>query len=642
MCLKRKQLKAKMAGRTTGGKFILEYFCDIVCKKFLESNLNSNDFESIDAYFRMIECLIMLQTADGKKRATWVSDEPGRRKSKRLAKKAGMSLKLTEDEELEVDKLQPLMILAMFCYKVLAKDLEEIGTCGILKNFSDCIKYFFDVFLFDGDMEDFTKRKEFAIKYTNSQRIIIMMKTMKQKEASDLFDQLDKEKMLLFPEEVKQVIMEPTLELPNFLEYDSFFHTMKQLVSNVFEKLEEPTLMRAAKKLKNAEMQQVKQNGGPKCGDEVKEVPTEPNQESSKDVEEEIGDEASLHVLSKTNDIFSADDEDETVRTGSKEDEIGTIKEERKHALRKRRRFMLKEENWLRDGIKKHGTRNWKVILESYPFKNQTSLSLKDKYRSMQKAKLRGKKTVSSSGSSGEDEAATARQETRGEKVEVDGVRVRLGRAKELNDSLSEDENANITEQPKEFEEPLLVTKQMLGDEISVMSQQMTRVRSKPEVNDASMVKQCSMNDQRELQSSGSEVIEFRGRLGETLITNSRHQAIENNVIEDSQGEMSSEMLLIEPELSENKTASQSGRDDADIVRQETRRDRVRKGRSKARRSSRKRRIFTAKEEEWLWDGVRKYGVGNWKTILESYPFSERTSVNLKDKYRVIQKNKKG
>ena len=37
--------------------------------------------------------------------------------------------------------------------------------------------------------------------------------------------------------------------------------------------------------------------------------------------------------------------------------------------------------------------------------------------------------------------------------------------------------------------------------------------------------------------------------------------------------------------------------------------------------------------------GVRRFGVGHWKEILARYPFQNRTSVNLKDKWRNMLKN---
>lgn len=50
---------------------------------------------------------------------------------------------------------------------------------------------------------------------------------------------------------------------------------------------------------------------------------------------------------------------------------------------------------------------------------------------------------------------------------------------------------------------------------------------------------------------------------------------------------------------------------------------------------------FTAEEEAMLLDGVRVYGVGSWKKILNSYRFHwKRTAVDLKDKYRNITRAK--
>ncbi|CAN8067005.1 unnamed protein product [Agarophyton chilense] len=50
---------------------------------------------------------------------------------------------------------------------------------------------------------------------------------------------------------------------------------------------------------------------------------------------------------------------------------------------------------------------------------------------------------------------------------------------------------------------------------------------------------------------------------------------------------------------------------------------------------------FTAEEEAMLLDGVRVFGVGNWKKILNSYRFHwKRTAVDLKDKYRNMTRAK--
>ncbi|KAG5177011.1 hypothetical protein JKP88DRAFT_350842 [Tribonema minus] len=56
-------------------------------------------------------------------------------------------------------------------------------------------------------------------------------------------------------------------------------------------------------------------------------------------------------------------------------------------------------------------------------------------------------------------------------------------------------------------------------------------------------------------------------------------------------------------------------------------------------RSSTARHQPTKEEEGYLRDGVKIYGEGRWAVILEAYPFENRTSVNLKDKWRNITKS---
>jgi hypothetical protein len=50
------------------------------------------------------------------------------------------------------------------------------------------------------------------------------------------------------------------------------------------------------------------------------------------------------------------------------------------------------------------------------------------------------------------------------------------------------------------------------------------------------------------------------------------------------------------------------------------------------------RRRWTESEESLLIDGVKRFGRGKWKKILEHYNFNNRTEVNLKDKWRNMVK----
>ena len=52
------------------------------------------------------------------------------------------------------------------------------------------------------------------------------------------------------------------------------------------------------------------------------------------------------------------------------------------------------------------------------------------------------------------------------------------------------------------------------------------------------------------------------------------------------------------------------------------------------------RKFWSSEETKWLEEGVKVYGEGNWAQILKAYNFNGRTSVNLKDRWRNLQKNK--
>ncbi|XP_076146773.1 telomeric repeat-binding factor 1 isoform X1 [Alosa pseudoharengus] len=52
----------------------------------------------------------------------------------------------------------------------------------------------------------------------------------------------------------------------------------------------------------------------------------------------------------------------------------------------------------------------------------------------------------------------------------------------------------------------------------------------------------------------------------------------------------------------------------------------------------RTRKMWTSGEDKFLKAGVRQYGEGKWSQILQEYDFGDRTSVNLKDRWRILKK----
>ncbi|KAF2727350.1 hypothetical protein EJ04DRAFT_389381, partial [Polyplosphaeria fusca] len=67
------------------------------------------------------------------------------------------------------------------------------------------------------------------------------------------------------------------------------------------------------------------------------------------------------------------------------------------------------------------------------------------------------------------------------------------------------------------------------------------------------------------------------------------------------------------------------GQEEDDVVDQEAKQGR-----------SRKRNKWSEQETQDLLRGVSKFGIGNWKKILQcpEFAFNQRTTVDLKDRFR--------
>nr|XP_032627315.1 telomeric repeat-binding factor 2 isoform X2 [Chelonoidis abingdonii] len=51
-----------------------------------------------------------------------------------------------------------------------------------------------------------------------------------------------------------------------------------------------------------------------------------------------------------------------------------------------------------------------------------------------------------------------------------------------------------------------------------------------------------------------------------------------------------------------------------------------------------KKQRWTVQESEWIREGVKKFGEGNWKIICQKFPFENRTTVMIKDRWRTMKK----
>ena len=364
-------------------KLCLEYYCHIFCKKFLESGLGSNDLNSARTYISIIHSIIDL----GVRTQTSMGNS--------------LSPKLIEQshhDPVDSDSLQSYIVLAIFCFKIWNKDLEVDEDEGPLKTLVHYIEALFDLLsqkLAATDTKETVahrnKRKEFMIKYVNSQRILMKNgDNANKKEVISLFDEWNKENLVLYPREVKRLVLYPHLEVPNFIHYASFLQAMKQLAQDVLSILETPCLARvqsvlhAVKSKKNMHSLSFDMtlcellDGSTESTSLIEKEQSSVEDRAEPSMVESVGD-----CMCEPETVNVGEIQDDVVKEDSPVDDVKVVKKLKKRTSRIRKKFTSAEEDWLRQGIERFGTGQWKVILANYPFHNRTPVNLKDKYRNL-------------------------------------------------------------------------------------------------------------------------------------------------------------------------------------------------------------------------------------------------------------------
>lgn len=378
----------------------LQHCCYTVCKIFLESSLRDCGLEAasrcISTISEIVDQLPLCQTTTPKFQLVTSRNE-------------------CNYEALGKTDLQLLLVLTTFCVKIWNRELEVVDDPGRLKSLSDYVEYFFDILSYsDGGISDAesgsegsrSKKKTYIIRHLNSQRILLKNEgSVNRKEVINMFNELNEKKLILYPKEVRKVILNPQLEVPNFLDYSTFFLAVKQLVIDILEKCGSSYLaslqniLAKSKVVKNTSSSgggrlllheifdgfgdinyKEMQESSPECL--RRKVSSSTKEElPSQDEHHEIGPIASELESSS----LAEDDEIEPTANEVVYIDVTVDEEQKKNSYQKRRKFTKEEENWLRKGVKKYGAGKWKVILESYPFHNRTSVNLKDKFRNMMK-----------------------------------------------------------------------------------------------------------------------------------------------------------------------------------------------------------------------------------------------------------------
>ena len=492
----------------------LQHSCHTVCKMFLESSVMDYELKAASSYISTISEIADLLPL----RPTTQHGSSSTPRSRPVTSRKGSNYEAVCSTDLQL-----LLVLTAFCVKIWNRDLEVVDNAGQLKSLGDYVEYFFDTLSYsDGSIIDEEsrsegsrgRRKTYIIRHLNSQRILLKNDvSVNKKEVINMFNKLNERKLVLYPKEVRKVILNPQMEVPNFLDYSSFFLAVKQIVIDILEicgssylgRLE--NIFSKSKALKNTsssgddlvllhevfdgfqdlngkkmyasspecqmrrasltlqdnlpsqdkhceidpianeeelpsqnrhcEIEPVAAQEEPTSQDKDCEIQTMVNEEelTSQDKHSELEPMANeeelpsqdkhceIEPIANDEELTSQDKHCELEPIANEEElmpqdkhcEIEPIankeelpsenehpeyqpmanvvvhidstvdEEQRGHSKQKRRKFTQEEENWLRKGVKKYGVGKWKVILESYPFRNRTSVNLKDKFRNMTK-----------------------------------------------------------------------------------------------------------------------------------------------------------------------------------------------------------------------------------------------------------------
>ncbi|NP_001273129.1 telomeric repeat-binding factor 2 isoform 3 [Mus musculus] len=98
------------------------------------------------------------------------------------------------------------------------------------------------------------------------------------------------------------------------------------------------------------------------------------------------------------------------------------------------------------------------------------------------------------------------------------------------------------------------------------------------------------------------------------------------------------EHCVVNPKASKDKWNSPNGLEEKEVWLEEDQLFEVQAPGEDRSSSLTRKQKWTIEESEWVKDGVRKYGEGNWAAISKSYPFVNRTAVMIKDRWRTMKK----
>jgi hypothetical protein len=308
------------------------------------------------------------------------------------------------------------------------------------------------------------------------------------------------------------------------------------------------------------------------------------------------------------------------------------------------------EVSWITEGVATYGEGCWRDIQQNFPFADRSNVDIKDKYRNMQKKPTFRKVSKQQQQPAHVNAAPVKAKTVVAAKSPAKGKGKGKGKAKAK--EVADEENDEKQRRSQRNQQPAKKQQQLQqqqqdsdeddSDEEAPAPFVRGRKRSAPAAMSAEVsqplakLREANAALQARLRSSrGSDPID--AVLGSEVPKRSANSSRAAQQAQQGGGGGGGRKRPVRDSL-DVRVRPRLGKDPEKLTFAPLSRDMDEPvAAAPAGRGPKKRRQWAPEEEEWLLEGVEKFGIGAWSAILGEYAFSSRTAVNLKDKWRNLE-----